>query len=248
MLELQANLTQYGIRDIYDMFVPVGMSLSVLYWMIMFIGIAVRDQFTVEQIAIHMIRLIIPVWLISDKGYDIIIYLIKIGDGIRNELVGKLNLASSITDTGAGDLKVSLFNILNALIPLFCLWIIGMACKIVMMLTCYMRRLKVAVLVALAPIALSDVTGDQHSTSLRFLKNILALALQGALIIAIATIAMFIMTDEVGATVGGNSIAKQVADGTLGITDTIPIVAIGLTVLGIYPKTEEIAKTIIGAN
>ncbi len=247
-LAVSGELSADGIEALYNAMKPVGIALSVLFWMIMLVGISVRDQFTVEQIAIHMIRLILPVWLINDKGFEIMQKMLSIGESIANDLAN--TWAVNTTMNGAGDVKVSLFNIINALLPLFVLWLAGIACQLVCWLTCFGRRIKLELLVAFAPIALSDVTGDSHSTSMRYCRTVLAIALQGALILGIGFIAEKVLVScYTGAVAGAASasLTKLVADGTIGFFDCLPALGVALTVIGLFPKTEELAKSVIGA-
>ncbi len=251
-IEERLKVSQYlgtdGVQQFYDLLKPIGIALSVLFWMIMLVGLSVRDQFTVEQIAMHMIRLILPVWLINEKGFEIMQKLLEIGENIAHDMVNTWKVDTTLN--GAGDVKVSLFNIINALIPLFVLWIAGIACQLVCWLTCFGRRIKLELLVAFAPIALSDVTGDSHSTSIRFCRNVLAIALQGALILGIGFIAeKVLVTTYTGnlADAATTSLTKLIADGRIGFFECLPALGVALTVIGLFPKTEELAKTVIGA-
>lgn len=248
-LKVSDKLNGDGIESFYNTMKPIGIALSVLFWMIMLVGISVRDQFTVEQIAIHMIRLILPVWLINDKGFYIMQKLLSIGESIAHDLSTQWIVDTQLD--GAGDVKVSLFNIINALLPLFVLWLAAIACQLVCWLTCFGRRIKLEVLVAFAPIALSDVTGDSHSTSMRYCRTVLAIALQGALILGVGFIANKVLEgiyqDPHMAAAAGTSLTKLIADGQIGFFDCLPAVGVALTVIGLFPKTEELAKTVIGA-
>lgn len=245
-LTISTHLHTDNVDKLFDLFKPVGISLSVLYWMIMLVGMSVRDQFTVEQVAMHMIRLIFPVFLIEEKGYDILKKMLEIGESLMADVIATIT-DPGVTGNEAGDLKVGLFAIVSALIPLFVLWLIGMACKLIMLLTCFQRRIKAELLIAFAPVALADITGDSHSTSIRYCKTILAIGIQGAMIVGMALIAITLLKDAIGGLgYGDDSLAKLVADGAITPKDTLPVLAVGLTVIGLYPKTEEIAKTLVG--
>ena len=49
------------------------------------------------------------------------------------------------------------------------------------------------------------------------------------------------------AAAAGTSLTKLIADGQIGFFDCLPAVGVALTVIGLFPKTEELAKTVIGA-
>ncbi len=245
-LTVSDKLEGDGIEALYTTMKPIGIALSVLWWLLMLVSLSVRDQFTVEQVAMHFIRLILPVYLINDLGFDLMKKILEVGESIATDVASSWKV--TLDEVNAGDMKVSLFNIINALIPLLVLWVIGLACKLICILTCLMRRIKLELLVAFAPIALSDVTGDAHSTSVRYCKNLLATALQGALILGLGYISMQVLTSFIGGDIDKvDSLSKQICDGSRSLIDCVPCIAVALTVIGLMPKTEDIAKTIVGS-
>ena len=251
---MSADLLTFA-KTIYNTIRPVGVALVVLFWLTELVSITVRDSFSTEILAMHFAKIIIGVFLMFN-GENIITELVNLEAGLRGNVdtaaQNALNLSATqeVTGNEVADAVIKIVDFLRIL-PVMSLLLLmaGISC-IVLKLQCISRSIKMALLFAFAPIGLADLAGNEHSTSIRYLKHILALSIQGALLVGINYLAAFLMLN-CGELVPDSDSALQniwtVAKGaSFSLWAFIPILAVGFAAIGMYSKSEEIARTIVG--
>ncbi len=249
MLGIDEDFTSQT-RSIYDGLKSIGMSLAVLYWMIELGTLVKEDHFSVETFFISMIKLVVAVFLI-DNGWRIIETLIDFGNALNDLIRARIGVAYSIADStiDSGSTVLKIVDIIRLLVPLIIFVACGLVARLVLWMRCITRNLKLCVYMALAPIALADITGGSHSTSINYLKRILALCLEGAILLAmnffIGTLMSSLALDA------GESIWQTLVDtggDFLMHTNNLKALVYGLTGIGLYSKSEEISMSLVGLH
>ena len=192
------------VKDIHDdVITPVAIMLLFLYFMIALVDKLSSENFTWEQLWRSMAQLLAAKLLI-DYGFDILEILFQIGMSIAASVDALVEGGGSLTpeefDPAAmikefekangwnrGFMKIvsPILMFIYLIIPWVFSWVLSMAVRII----CYTRVVELYLRAAFAPIALSDFfhSGLQGG-GWRFLKNFLAVSLQGVLILVIAVI------------------------------------------------------------
>ena len=168
---------------------------------------------------------------------------------MNNLVEDRIGLFYSIADptVDEADAVIKIIEIIRLFVPLIIFVACGLVARLVLWMRCIARNLKLCVYMALAPIALADITGGSHSTSINYLKRILALCIEGAILIAMN---FFI----------GSLISNMIADDTKPILNTLidyggdffthentfKALVYCLTGIGLYSKSEEISMSLVG--
>ena len=231
-------------KKLYDAVLPVGCALVVMYWLIDFAAVTVRDNFTPEIIARHFIKLLLAA-IIMMKGWTIVESLCDLGASFVTVVENALDTPSESTP-GDSNIVFKIMDVIALLIPWLMLALLGIVAAVVMKLKLITRAIKLVVFLGFAPVGLADLAGGSHSTSIRYAKNILALALQGAILMAInygaCEAASWFLTEGYDPS---TSIGDLITAGALKVTG-IESAAIALTAIGLYSKSEDMARTIVG--
>ena len=147
----------------------------------------------------------------------------KEGKGVVKSLV------VAVTNT------VTQFNyVLQLLIP----WLITFVVSLIISFTCWSRAIEIIILATLSPLAFADTLSERgQSSGEKFIRNFLALSLQGVVIIVI----MFFCSQI------SMSILMDTDMSTNFLTEKIPkIVTIGLVEVGLIIKSLGITKEVVG--
>lgn len=190
-----------AIRTLHSLIVPIGIYMMFIYFMISLTELVSSDGFTLQQVAKRMFLLLVAKYLM-DHGFEIMELLFNLGMSITAEINnamvggGKPELifdAKEMIDTFRANLGMTGFLKIFAdlilfvylLIPWGGSWLMRLAINII----CYSRVIEIYCRAVLAPIALSDFYhGGLQSSGWRFLKNFVAVCLQGATILLISII------------------------------------------------------------
>ncbi len=179
-----------------EIIVPVAIMLVCMYFLINIVDKFSSDNFTWEQLGRLLVGFLIGVFLI-ENSFEILEQLFKLGDILVDKLA---TLAQKPDFTEWSETGLNLYKEQKEnqnffmdwiwdiiMIPVFIFpwlfsWIMRLAVKII----CYSRLIEILVRTAFAPIALSDFFHHGlNGGGWRFLKNFLAVCLQGVLIVAI---------------------------------------------------------------
>lgn len=188
------------VQGIHGVVQPVALMLMFIYFMITVVDKMSSDTFTWEQLWRQMAMLLASKYLI-DHGFEILQLLNNIGVAMLG-LVGG-NASSAIENTIDAATLIEGFKesygvsnaimgfLVEILMVLFLLfpWIFSWVMPLCVNVVCYSRVIEIYARAAFAPIAISDFfhSGLQGG-GWRFLKNFLAVSLQGAMILTISVI------------------------------------------------------------
>ena len=234
---------------LYGAFRPIGLSLAALYWLIELGTLVKEDHFNVETFFISMIKLVIAIYIV-DHGYGICDHLLDFGDAVIELVKTRSTLVWSVTDSPLDekDRIVKIVDMFRLIFPLIIFTACGLVAKLVLWLRCLSRSIKMGIYIGLAPLALADITGGSHSTSINYLKRFLALCLEGGILLAMNLFVGMLFANL--APPGDKSIAQLLIEsgGNILSITTIKALVFGLTGIGMYSKAEEIAMSIVGLH
>ncbi len=188
------------IRALYNIAMPIGVMLVVIYFTIALIDSLACETFTWERMAKQFVQLIVAKFLM-ENGFEILELIFGVGMQILSrfsavsgtDVAGLTididlmitNFRDSLGFLGKSEMIASFIMLVMLLIPFALSWIMNLCVSII----CYSRVIMIYVKAAFAPIALSDFfyTGLQGG-GWKYLKDFLATALQGAIILVVAMI------------------------------------------------------------
>lgn len=184
---------------------PIAVMLLFIYFMIALVDKMSSENFTWEQLWRQMAMLLAAKYLI-ENGFDLLKLLFELGMAVASKVESftvslSQNPDSGVTDETAkviiegfkeglglgGIMKVfeSMILFIYLLIPWLLSWIMRLCVSII----CYSRIIEIYARATFAPIALSDFFhSGLQSGGWRYLKNFLAVSLQGAMLLVIAVI------------------------------------------------------------
>ncbi len=183
--------------SVYSAIMPVGVMLLFVYFTINLVDKLSSESFTWDQMW-RQLALLLAGKYIMENGFQILTLLSNIGmaatdlvanagtvDGAFTAFADFDALIDNFTSSMNGFIAIlaELVMLIILLVPWLLSWIMGLAVQVV----CYSRILEIYVRAAFSPVALADIFhSGLNGPGWRFLKNFLATALQGAIILVIA--------------------------------------------------------------
>lgn len=187
---------------IYGAIEVVGVSFATIYFLLAVIDKVQTDQFNVEHFLKALLKWTIAIIVISNGVYflQLIMFLCdKLYDAIANSptISGALSgvggssgnpvceLYTTLTSGSGGSFSAffaAVGHLFELLIPYLCVFI----AKILIMVNSYGRAIEFFVRVAFAPIGMAGLaSGESNPQTLRYIKKLAAVGLQGALILVV---------------------------------------------------------------
>lgn len=190
-----------AVRVLHDTVKPVAIMLMFIYFMIAVVDKLSGENFTWEQLWRQM-ALLLAAYYLMQHGFEILELLFNIGMAIAAQISGRFGTDISQTSVDAAgmienfrqsfgidgfSIKIidNIFMFIYLLIPWLFSWIMRLCVSVI----CYSRVIEIYARATFAPIAIADFFhSGLQSGGWRFLKNFLAVSLQGAMILVIAII------------------------------------------------------------
>ncbi len=206
-----------------DVIVPIATMMICIYFLLNIIDKMTSENFTWEQLARVLVMLVVGKFLI-ENSFEILTKLYAIGIELVEMVVSALGTGSeknadvnvaleaykNMKEGKSGIMKV-LWDLLMMFVLLFP-WLISWIMRLVVKIICYTRMIEILVRAAFSPLALSDFFQNGLSGSgWRWLKNFLAVCLQGVVIMAISLLYSAIL----GGIIDSELLAAGKPDGTL---------------------------------
>ena len=187
----------------HNAMVPIALGLMIIWFLVAFMDKSASEQVSFEQLFILFAKLIAAKFLI-DNGFEIFTSLWNLGISLISEVGNSFADGEGVTFsykalwkdlTGvAWGGKLNLWTSLGLLCQLLSPWLVSKVMIACVYCICYSRLIEMLVRMLAAPIALSDFMSEGlHGAGWRYLKNFLAICLQGLLIVAIAQMYPLIM-------------------------------------------------------
>ena len=236
-----------AVETIYNnVMVPLALGLMVIWFLVAFIKTAASEQVTFEQLFMLFVKLIAAKFLI-DNGLQILADFWSLGISLVDNIKGAIpppddpisfsykSLWQDLTGVEWGtslNLMIALGVMCQLLIP----WLVSKVLIACVYFICYSRLIEMFVRMLAAPIALSDFFAEGlHGAGWRFLKNFLAICLQGVLIGAIAQLYPLIMAELL---TGSGSFW----------TVTIKYIAFSFSAVALMFKSLSLSKELVGTS
>ena len=197
-----------AVERVYEnAMVPIALGLMIIWFLVSFMEKASNEQVTLEQLLMLFVKLIAAKYLI-DHGLEIfaklwglgISVIDTVGNAFTNGGAGLFGdaereaLWKSITGVEWGT-KLKLLPALGLMCQLLIPWLASLIMTACVYFIAYSRLIEMLLRVLATPIAVSDfITEGLHGAGWRYLKNFLAICLQGMIIVAICNLYPLIMS------------------------------------------------------
>ena len=198
------------VENIYNNYmVPIGIGITIILFAVKFIEKSSSENFNFDQLFLLGAKLIAAVYLINN-GLQIIMMIWGWGIGLVNTIAGGsgvgIKTGSFIDDATLKSIYKNLtdetypntpgvLKSIGVMCQLLVPWLVALILKGVASFLCYSRLIEMMLRAMAAPVAFGDFfTEGLHGSGWRFLKNFMAIALQGAMIFLICTLFSSILT------------------------------------------------------
>ena len=174
------------VETVYNALRVIGQILVVIHFSMEMLDIYAEDKLTPESFIRTLIKLVVSL-LIINNGFQIMEVFVGLANVIFTRL--QAGVASSIAANNCNFERLAQANLFGRLGEMFKLVVpyafIALALMI-MQFFCYLRLLDIIVKTLFAPIGMSDLGfKGTNGTGWRYLKKLMASALQGAVMLAI---------------------------------------------------------------
>lgn len=173
---------------------PLGFILFLIYFLIALVDKNTTDTLNIEQIFKMLLKFLVALFLVQNS-LDIVETLMSWGTLMVNK-VNSAGLSAGTMSGIADDLKAlaaeetgnyGLIKSLGFIIKLILPWAITWIINIIIKVQCYVRLFEMMIMACGAPIATADIFLEGTSGgAIRYLKRMLAVALQGGIMLMIA--------------------------------------------------------------
>lgn len=265
--DLKVNISSYSfVSSIFGVLLPLGQSLAVLVWMIQLGEVAMRADLTPEHIAGQIMKLCIFQYVLGQSetwmGYIFSFFsyaITKVEGGFTaaGVVVGK------DLDPAVVGFDFSGFSDLNFWDPGICIfiefgifWLLKLACQVFTGIQVWLRKMKMLLVASVCPLGIYDYIGGTRSTSIKYVKLVLAYGLQGVIMYTVGGLANELLltslkdVKKISTATGSGTLdyVEQLTKGNLHFGSfLIAAIPAALAMLFLFNKSEEIAKTCTGA-
>lgn len=229
-----------------NVMVPIALGLMIIWFLVAFMEKAASEQVTFEQLFMLFAKLIAAKFLI-DNGLDIFAKLWGLGISLIDSVGGAFGSSGGGLGVNVQALwkdfsglewsaKIGIIKGIGILCQLLIPWLVSLIMIAVVYFICYSRVIEMLLRMMAAPIALSDfMTEGLHGAGWRFLKNFLAICLQGMIMVAIAQIYPLVI--------------NTVLNGSTGFWETLlKYVAFSFAAIALLFKSLSISKELVGTS
>lgn len=187
------------IRSLYNIALPIGIMLMFIYFMLALVDKLSSESFTWEHLWRQLAMLLAAKYLM-EHGFELLELLFGIGMAAMSKIsvVSGADVSAAAIDAEAmisgfrdslGGWNIPIIRDVIMFVYLLIPWALSWLMRLCVSIICYSRVIEIYVRAAFAPVALSDFfhSGLQGG-GWKYLKNFLAVSLQGAIILVIAII------------------------------------------------------------
>lgn len=237
-----------AVDTIYsNVMVPIALGLMIIWFLVAFMEKSASEQVTFEQLFMLFAKLIAAKFLI-DNGLQIFATLWGLGISLIDSVGDAFGSTSGGMNLDIEDLwidftgldnwnaKIGIVKGIGILCQLLIPWLASLIMIVVVHFICYSRIIEMLLRMMAAPIALSDfMTEGLHGAGWRFLKNFLAICLQGMIMVAIAQIYPLVI--------------NTILNGSSGFWDTLlKYIAFSFAAIALMFKSLSISKELVGTS
>lgn len=183
------NSDMSGLSGLYDIAKIIGVGMCVLFFLMDLLRKATDDALTAKAFVMSLCRLLLGYWLIlnlfdGEKIIPLFVRLFSTGiikDALTNSVItyGELAELQTVADM---EFFEALGGLVDTITPSLCISV----SKAIVIANALGRIVELYVLCVFAPIGVANVfSGRGDSAGVRYIKKIVAVALQGAIMLAI---------------------------------------------------------------
>ena len=168
-----------SLKTVYDTLVPMGMGFAIMYFVMNLCNAVTEDNVSMDIIVKSFVKLCMACFFIK-CGYDILLYMADIGQAMAKEFIqGNLEMDYvAIGNSIRYSFWNTFFNFMLAVPNLLYLILVFIVSKVVV----WTRTLELGFYLLIAPFAFPNIAEYGFSgAGLKYIKKILALAIQGAI-------------------------------------------------------------------
>lgn len=214
---------------------PIASVLVCIYFIMALMDKLSSDNFTGEQFVKLLIKLVFSIAVI-DNITDLSLMIMEFGTTFMNMMTGSLGSFATV-DAEELTSEMGLIQQMGTFVVLLLPWIASFLLRLAMYVLAYGRTLEIGLRAALAPIGCADlITGGTNSSGFRYIKRMIGISLQGAIMLAVISCA--------------GTLCNYTLDSTAGITDLTFIVqyfGIMAAMVGTMAASKSLAFEIVGA-
>lgn len=229
---------------ISEVVLPIASVLVCIYFMIVLMDKISTDSFSTDQFITLLIKLVFSI-LIIQNATEITSKILSFG----KEFLTLVEVAGAETiESKVGELSFfeSLFGFIIMLIP----WLLSQIAKLIMYFFTFGYAIELSVRISLAPIGFADlVSGGANSNGYRYLKKLIAMAMQGGIMILILAGGAAIQNVVLETTFDIENFAdliKLVIPGVTVGASMLQIIGIQFATVGLLGSAKSIANDLIG--
>lgn len=236
-----------AVDSVYsNVMVPIALGLMIIWFLVAFMEKAASEQVSFEQLFMLFAKLIAAKFLI-DYGLQIFTNLWGLGISLIDTVAGAFEDGPGGSPMDYKDLwkdwsgldwnaKIGILKGIGMLCQLLIPWLVSKIMIAVVFFVCYSRIIEMLLRMMAAPIALSDfMTEGLHGAGWRFLKNFLAICLQGMIMVAISQIYPLVL--------------NTILNGSSGFWETLlKYIAFSFAAIALLFKSLSISKELVGTS
>lgn len=237
VLNFDISAALESIKIISEIAQPIAAVILCFYLVLEIFEKMTDGNFTIEQFLKILVKLAFGQFLITNSTAFVLQFM-NVGVSFMNRIAANIstempNVIPNVSELGLIDTVILLFALA---IPAFVGFIIQIGLKILG----YTRNLEMILRAMFAPIGVADVMhGGVNSHGIRYLKDCLAVALQGAIMMGILFAATAIMRGVIGS-LGDDGYVK------FSVNFFISYFGVMGGVLGMMGQAKSIAREIVG--
>lgn len=239
------------MENLYNnVMVPIALGLMVIWFLVKFMEKSTLEQTTYEQALLLFVKLLVAKLLI-DYGIEIFTGMWSLGLSVVKEFGA--GASASATAGGAGSTIISAeeletmwedftgspwdkkmgWSSIGVYIQLLIPWLVTLIIRACAYFIVYSRLIEMFLRMCGAPIALSDFMSEgMQGAGWRYIKNFLAICLQGLLIVAIARLYSIIILDVITGKSGWDLIIAHLAVGFASVALMFKSLSLSKELLG----------------
>lgn len=195
-----------------------------------------NDTFTSDQFIKLLIKFVFGMVIIS-HGTEWSLQFMNIGAKFINDIMDAINV-TTITVTKPED--SGFWEAIGAMVILAIPLLVSFLLRVAIFFISFSRIIEMILRAMFAPIGCADVvSGGSHSAGVRYLKKMLAISIQGALMIAVVYISSEMLS----------GVMQNLVTNGLGITDIMGLgqyFGITAAMVGLLGATKSIANEVVG--
>lgn len=232
------NLLDNLIAATQNFMIPVASVMLCIYFAMEIMSKTTSDNFNSDQFIKMIIQLIASIVIIRNVGTWTPKF-VNIGTSLITLLQQNADTTINLTPIKEAIKNAGFLTKLSMIVTLSLPWAISFLARISIVLIVWGRQLEILIRAAFAPVACADIAiGGSHSNGFRYIKKLIALGLQGIMMIIIAT-------------AGQAMIAQGLFDGT-----SVKIIGIGFlgryfgilaSMVGMLSASKNLAFEAVGA-